>query len=105
MSEKVTKVQGEKGTDLRKQNNVFTSFPTDLSASFMAADAQVLIVRLGQGRLLARKLLQLSWTLIIRRLKARRLRSTLEKTRAATVPQLNSPPQTFFVSYIHLTPS
>ena len=101
MSEKVTKVQGETGTDLRKQNNVFTSFPTDLSASFVAADAQVLIVHLGQGRLLARKLLQLSWTLIIRRLKARRL----EKTRAATVPQLNSPPQTFFVSYIHLTPS
>lgn len=50
MSEKVTKVQGETGTDLRKQNNVFTSFPTDLSASFVAADAQVLIVHLGQGK-------------------------------------------------------
>ena len=49
MSEKVTKVQGETGTDLRK--HVFTSFPTDLSAaSFVAADAQVLIVHLGQGK-------------------------------------------------------
>ena len=48
MSEKVTKVQGETGTDLRK--HVFTSFPTDLSASFVAADAQVLIGHLGQGK-------------------------------------------------------
>ena len=49
MSEKVTKVQGETGTDLRK--HVFTSFPMDLSAaSFVAVDAQVLIVHLGQGK-------------------------------------------------------
>ena len=31
--------------------------------------------------------------------------STLENTRAATVPQLNSPPHTFSVSFIHLTHS